>query len=304
MSTLHKGRLKLLVESAIEGICIHEKGIVTDANERFCELFGYSLDELKGMDCFELIAPQPRELARRYMSAGHNYFYEVYCRKKDGTVFPVNARGSNFNIDDKKFRLVLIYDLTEQRRLQQQLAESEERYRELYQNSPIALYRTRINDGKLLECNRAFLQLFGYDSREDFNALSHAADRYVNIAERKKLLELLEKREYVRDFEVQVKRKCGEVIWIRATAQVFPDRDCIEGSMQNITASKILSRSEQRILRLVAEGKSSKEIARILHRSRRTIDEHRYRCMKKLDVGNLAEMIQKANTLRSEVDKH
>jgi len=55
-----------------------------------------------------------------------------------------------------------------------------------------------------------------------------------------------------------------------------------------------LTATEINILKLIASGMSSKEIARLLHRSPRTIENHRAHLMKKLDVDNSIELIQRA----------
>lgn len=61
---------------------------------------------------------------------------------------------------------------------------------------------------------------------------------------------------------------------------------------------KLLTRSEKRVLRLVLEGKGSKEIAFILKRSKRTIDAHRYNIMRKLGVSNLVGLYKYAVTMQ------
>ena len=77
----------------------------------------------------------------------------------------------------------------------------------------------------------------------------------------------------------------------------------MEGAMWDITASKLLTKKERQILRLVVEGKSNKEIAKIQNRSVRTIEDHRGHILQKLGVSNLAELIQKAKSLRPEPKK-
>ena len=63
-------RFKLLSEAAFEGICIHDQGLTLDANQQFADMFGYTLDEIKGMHCSNLIAPQSLETVRGYISTG------------------------------------------------------------------------------------------------------------------------------------------------------------------------------------------------------------------------------------------
>ena len=293
-------RFKLLSEAAFEGICIHDQGLTLDANQQFADMFGYALDEIKGMHCSNLIAPQSLQAVREYISTGFQGPYESYGQRKDDSIFPVEVRVREFQQDGKALRFAVFRDLTERNELERQIAESEKRYRELYNKSPISLYCTRISDGELLECNQALVELFGYDSKEEFQATSTAVSRYVNIDDRTVLLEKLEKDKRVEGFQIQVTRKDKELIWIEITAEIFSEQGYFEGAVQDITASKILTQAERNVLRLIVEGKINKEIAWALDRSVRTIEEHRAHCMKKLGVDNFAELIQKAKSLRPE----
>jgi PAS domain S-box-containing protein len=293
-------RFKLLSEAAFEGICIHDHGIILDANQQFCDMFGYTLDEIKGMVCFNLIPPEFHEMVKGYIATGFQGPYVTDALRKDATIFPVEVRAREFQRDDKNLRIAVFRDLTTQKEMERKIAESEKRYRVLYNHSPIALYRTRISDGKLLECNRALVKLFGYDSKGEFQASSNAVSRYANIDDRAVLLEKLKKDNRVKGFQVQVTRKDGEAIWIEATAEIFPEQGYMEGAMQDITASKVLTPAEKKVLRLVVEGMGNKQVARILKRSVRTIEDHRSRIMQKLGVDNLPDLVRKAKTLRPE----
>ena len=193
--------------------------------------------------------------------------------------------------------------LTRQKEMERQILETERRYRELYNNSPIALYRTRTSDGKLLEGNQALAELFGYDSIEEFQADTSSTSRYVNKNARTLLLNKLKKHKHVKSFDIQVERKGGEIIWVEVTAEIFPEKGFIEGTLQDITACKLLSKAERVVLRFIVEGKSNKEIAITLNRSTRTIEDHRSHIMQKLGANNIAELIQKAASLRPEMSE-
>ena len=56
-----ENRYSTLSEASFEGILIHERGIILDANNRFAEMYGYELDELIGKDALELIPPKHRD---------------------------------------------------------------------------------------------------------------------------------------------------------------------------------------------------------------------------------------------------
>jgi len=61
---------------------------------------------------------------------------------------------------------------------------------------------------------------------------------------------------------------------------------------------EVLTKAEIKILRLILNGKSTKEIAGILHRSLRTIEDHRHHIMRKLDVNNLVDLVKQAAVVR------
>ena len=106
------------------------------------------------------------------------------------------------------------------------------------------------------------------------------------------MAELKEHRK-VRDFEAQVRRLDGTTLWISITAEIFPEKGYWEGTIKDITINKVLSKTEIKILNHIMQGKSNKEIAYILDRSVRTIEDHRSHIMQKLGTGNLVDLTQK-----------
>lgn len=188
-------------------------------------------------------------------------------------------------------------DITIVKKIQRQLAEREKRYKELYNQSLVPLYRTRVADGKLLACNKALADLLGYSSAEDCKARHYSVNHYVDLRQRQVLLERLHKEKKIRDFELQVRREDGKIIWVEVTAELHPEEGYIEGAMKEITASKVLTETEKKVLELIMEGKSSRQIARQLFRSVRTIEDHRAHIMHKLKVHNLVELAKAAQTL-------
>lgn len=58
--------------------------------------------------------------------------------------------------------------------------------------------------------------------------------------------------------------------------------------------AELLTKTEMKVLRFILDGKSSKEIAYLLHRSVRTIEVHRSRIMRKLGVDNLVDLVKRA----------
>lgn len=71
-------------------------------------------------------------------------------------------------------------------------------------------------------------------------------------------------------------------------------REC---GLTNILRGKVLTKTEAVILNLILQGKSNKGIAHILHRSVRTIEDHRNHIMRKMDVDNVVDLVKRATTM-------
>ena len=104
--------------------------------------------------------------------------------------------------------LVLVHteDIDARRRAEEALRESEEKYRSLFDTAPVGIGVATL-DGKVLAVNQAMCQATGY-TREEFDKTS-VADMYYNPEQRTTILKRLETDGFIRDYEVELKRKDG-----------------------------------------------------------------------------------------------
>lgn len=142
-------------------------------------------------------------------------------------------------------------DISERKRTEAAAAGAADRYRELFENSPAALYRTA-PDGALLDVNAALVALLGYPDRETFMRVN-ASDVYVDPEDRRRWRELLEADDRA-VYEMRDRRYAGEIIWVRDTARAVRDASdtlvCYEGMLEDITVQKnaeqLLAEREER----------------------------------------------------------
>jgi len=118
------------------------------------------------------------------------------------------------------------------------LKDSEKKYKALFNNAQVALFRTGISDGKLLDINERYADMAGYSTIEDCMAEFNAADAWVDVSERDKLVEALQENGFVFDYETQVIRRDKAAIWISFSATIFSEKGYIEGSIVEITNRK------------------------------------------------------------------
>ena len=135
----------------------------------------------------------------------------------------------------------VIQDITERKKAKEALREGEEKYRSLFNNAQVGMFRSGIDDGKFVEANDALARMFGYEDRADIlDAEYIAADNYVDPGMRETLLAIIREHGAFRNFEARLYRKDGSVAWFRHSGLISPEKGYIEGVIADITEEKRL----------------------------------------------------------------
>ncbi len=125
-------RYRNLLESHADAVGIQIDGTIAYANERLCELTGYSRDELMGIVSVELLVPQDRERAAargaEVLAGGPPSVREYELARKDGCVLPIDVLSRAIHHDGKAALLTVLRDITSRKRA---AAEAEESKRQL-----------------------------------------------------------------------------------------------------------------------------------------------------------------------------
>jgi len=166
--------------------------------------------------------------------------YEVEILHRDGSIHWLEV--AEYPVFDESGQVVAVegiaHDITEARRTEEALRESEAKFRHLYQNAQVGMARTRISDGKIIECNGKLAQILGYDDRESVIRDYVASEHYVDPGVRQELLDQLETHGEVEEFEAQVTRNDGTPIWVSFSARVYPEHGYLESVVVDITDRK------------------------------------------------------------------
>jgi PAS domain S-box-containing protein len=146
-------------------------------------------------------------------------------------------------IPDTQKTIASFLDITEQKKMEAALKESEAKYRHIFENAMEGIFQTSI-DGEIMSANPSFASLFGYRSPEDIikTIKDIRYEIYADEGHRNELRRLLDKQGFVRNFEVQCRRKDGHKIWISLNIRVVRDSDnkilFYEGTLVDITERK------------------------------------------------------------------
>ena len=166
-----------ILESAGDGIFgLDVEGRTTFANGVAIDLLGWSADELIGKSQHHLIhdrkadgSPHPKQecqICAAYINGATFKNSDDVFWRKDGTSFPVEYTSTPVMMGDKPVGAVVVFrDVTERKRADEVLRESEEKYRRLYRELPQP-YQSLDENGCFIEVNDAWCQLLGFDREE------------------------------------------------------------------------------------------------------------------------------------------
>nr|WP_319400125.1 PAS domain S-box protein [uncultured Carboxylicivirga sp.] len=158
-------RFKILSDSAHEGIFIHDQGYGIVVNNVGCKLFGYEPGELIGMHAKQIFTRESVITVMKNIKAGITHPYEVIGLRKDGSTFDAEVTGENCVYKGKQVRVAVIRDVTERKKAEQALKDSESKFREVFENAGDGILIGNLK-GEIIEANEAFLKMTGFERKD------------------------------------------------------------------------------------------------------------------------------------------
>jgi two-component system NtrC family sensor kinase len=114
-------------------------------------------------------------------------------------------------------------DSTHSSILEERLRASEQRYRDLFERVRHGLFLST-KEGRFIDCNQAMIDALGYENKKEFLSIDIESDLYVNPEDRKRFQREIEKKGYVKDYEINFKKKNGEKISVLVTCNTLFDK--------------------------------------------------------------------------------
>ncbi len=245
-----------LFASAGEGIIIlSPDGRLIKVNESFAGLHGYSPSEMQKMGLKDVDTPETSRLAperMRRILAGETLFFEVEHYHKDGHVFPLEVTANLITAGGESYFQCFHRDITDRKRAERALRESESRFRSIFDHSPIAIGIGDIRNGELVEVNDAWLRLLGYKRDEVIGRTVEELSIFVRTEERGEIIRVIQDQGRVVNHPVRFRQKSGSLIDIHYSAEIvtFDMRPCLLVMMTDTTDHKhaevLLKESEEK----------------------------------------------------------
>ncbi|MBN1546022.1 MAG: PAS domain S-box protein [Syntrophaceae bacterium] len=259
-------KFRIIFETSRDAIMLLDRGGFFECNQACLDMYGCTskeqfvskhpgewspLRQEDGRDSLEAA----RERIEKALEEGTHAF-EWTHKRLDGTVFPAEVLLSRSEYGGRTVLQATVRDISERKKVEERLKESEEKYRNMFENAVEGIYQST-PDGRVLSVNPAQARLFGYSSPQEMiaDAKNIGQAYYVRSEDREICKELMDRQGFVEGFEVENYTKNREKIWISLNTRAVKDDEgrvlYYEGMTENITQRKrteqALKESERRL---------------------------------------------------------
>lgn len=219
-----EARYRLFSEATREGVIIHDGDVVLDCNPAFARMFGYdSVADVVGRPRAAFVTPTGTALLLEKADSGQEEPFEIEARRKDGSVFPAEFVGRDATWKGRKVRIGLARDLTERKRREAALRESEAHFSAIFDQTAAGFAEVDLS-GRFLRVNDRFCDITGHTREELLNGrrmqdITYPDDLPENLRLFRRAVEagepfLIEKRYIQPD---------GSEVWVSNTVTLIHD---------------------------------------------------------------------------------
>jgi PAS domain S-box-containing protein len=229
-------RFRATFEQAAVGIChcrLDQQFFLF--NQKFCDIIGYTPEETQGLTYTDITHPDDLKVESDYVRkilAGTQSSYSIEKRyiRKDGSLVWVNVTGALVRsaAGEIKYGVVVVEDISERKRIEEALRESQQKYQTLFEIFPMGISLTD-KTGKLIEVNRASEPILGLSAVEHTQRKYDAPDWKIIRPDGSPMpasefasVRALEENKVVDNIEMGIAKPNGEISWISVTAAPIP----------------------------------------------------------------------------------
>ncbi len=239
-------KYKYLFETNPQAMWIYDLETLAflEVNESAIERYGYTKDEFFNLTIKDIRPSEDIKALLDDVAQTVNILNKAGVwrhKKKNGEIIFAEITSHLIDYDKHEARLVLANDVTEQKIAEEALRLSEQKYRLIFDLSPIGIYQST-REGKFLTVNNTMCKILGYNSVEELLEVNMAEGIYFRKEEREYLILEYEPKGSIANHEVQWKMKDGRPVWVQLNVYTVKDSTgklkYFEGNVQDITVRK------------------------------------------------------------------
>ena len=222
-------------------------GEIVDANMAAADFYGYSIDELRTMHMWDINVLAPDAVRQEMENAAQqqrSYFIFRHM-VASGEVRDVEVHSGPIDVAGRHLLYSIIHDITERKRAEHALQQSEEKYRSIFDYASVGIYQST-REGRLVTANASLARMLGYESVDEL-LTKNLSDIYFDPAERERVIERFGPIGHATDYEMQWLRRDGTPIWVQLNAHAITSPGgayFFEGFVYDVTERKM---AEERV---------------------------------------------------------
>ena len=221
------GMFQAIVEMGEVGILVLDgENLIEFANKMSSHIMGYETHKLLGKDFCDFLDQKNRKTFKALREDCDTYTSKLCQRIEILTASSAPAMTeiccASYDTGQSGERKLFVYlrDISVQQKLTEDLQKSERKYRDLFDRIDQGI-SISTKEGKFIDCNSALLKILGYETKDEFLRIDISKDLYANPEDRKEFQRLIERDGYVKNYEVDFKKKDGNKLPILLTSHTI-----------------------------------------------------------------------------------
>ena len=184
-------------------------------------------------------------------------------RKKDGTVIQVEITGHPIRLGGRDAELILSQDVTAQRKNQESLRHSEERFATAFRSSPLAITISTEDEGRYVDANDAFVRMMGYQREELVGKTAQELGIWADPDDRGQMVRQMDQTEPTEAVETRFRTKSGEERRVQISTEriVLDGEPCVLANTLDVTEARRLEEQFRQAQKMEAVGRLAGGVA-------------------------------------------
>jgi PAS domain S-box-containing protein len=252
-------RFRAIFETNADAIALVDaQGHVLYETPSYARVLGYAPESRVGQAAFSLVHPDDSSALTRLFALllenpGWLAIPPTRVLHADGSWRWIEGTANNLLADPNVHGIVVDFrDISSRVQAEEELRRSEDKFRSLFNNAEVGMFRTKIDGSEILDANERFLRIFKRSRDEVIGKPSVV--HWADPKERESMLGELAERGTVTDFPCRMVDKDGELRHCLTSLRLFPDQGVLEGSLLDITewkrSEESMKASESRLVTL------------------------------------------------------